>query len=86
MTAPTACGTNLPENGQIGLLLENLQSSKAQMQNDTEIPSVVQRLVDTMINFGTADEAMTLMTHLRDEAQRLDRHLADPRHQWNRID
>lgn len=34
---------------------------------------------------GTADEAIQLMEHLRTQAARLDRLIADPRHLWNRI-
>jgi len=47
--------------------------------------SIVVRWVNRVIGDGTADEAMNLMEHLRAEAMRLDRRLADPRHEWNRI-
>lgn len=41
--------------------------------------------VDRCIEQGTADDAMLMMRLLREQAQRLDRHLANPRHQWNTV-
>jgi hypothetical protein len=42
--------------------------------------------VGEVIQAGTAEDAIELMNHLRDQALRLDRHLADPRHVWNRVE
>ena len=42
-------------------------------------------LTTQTIQNGTADEAIALMEHLRAEAARLDRIIADPRHVWNRV-
>lgn len=45
----------------------------------------IEWLTTQTIATGTADEAITLMEHLRNQALRLDRIIADPRHTWNRI-
>lgn len=37
------------------------------------------------IETGTADEAIRLMNHLREQAIRIDKILGNPNHQWNRI-
>lgn len=52
-----------------------------------ELPadSIVVRWVDRVIGSGTAVDAILLMEHLRAQATRLDRELADPRHDWNRV-
>lgn len=47
--------------------------------------SIISRLVSSTIRHGTTEEAVELMNHLRAEALRLDRHLANPRHKWNQI-
>ena len=47
--------------------------------------NIISQLVTSVIHHETADEAIRLMNLLRYEAKRLDRHLADPRHKWNRI-
>lgn len=41
--------------------------------------------VDEVLQHGTADEAMHIMGFLRNQAARIDRHLANPNHQWNRV-
>lgn len=41
--------------------------------------------VDELLQHGTADEAMHIMGVLRLQATRIDRHLANPNHQWNRV-
>ena len=41
--------------------------------------------VDEVLQRGTADEAMHIMGFLRLQAARIDRHLANPNHQWNRV-
>mgnify|MGYP003661111571 CR=1 FL=1 len=47
--------------------------------------NIISQLVTSVIQHETSDEAIRLMNLLRYEAMRLDRHLADPRHQWNSI-
>lgn len=51
----------------------------------TSMDSVVSRWVNSVIRTGSTQEAIELMNHLRSEAMRLDRHLADPRHEWNSV-
>lgn len=51
------------------------------MDDDT----IISRWVSSIIQRGNATEAVELMNHLRAEALRLDRHLANPRHEWNNI-
>lgn len=45
----------------------------------------ISHLVDTSVRYDDVDTAIALMEHLRKQAQILDRHLADPRHHWNRV-
>lgn len=41
--------------------------------------------VDFVVEEATADEAMQIMGFLRSQAARIDRRLANPNHQWNRV-
>jgi len=47
--------------------------------------NIFSQLVSSVIKHGSADEAIRLMTMLRAEAMRLDKHLGDPRHEWNSV-
>lgn len=46
---------------------------------------LIESEIDDVVEFGTADEAMHIMGVLRSQATRIDRRLADPKHEWNRV-
>lgn len=45
----------------------------------------IKSLIDEVLQHSTADEAMKIMGFLRSQAARIDRQLANPNHQWNRV-
>lgn len=45
----------------------------------------ISMIVDHCLVNDSVDQAIKLMEHLRRQALRLDRHLADPSHPWNTV-
>lgn len=55
------------------------------MKTEESSLPIITQFVSFVIYNGTPSQAMLLMEHLRSEAKRIDRHLADPRHTWNNV-
>lgn len=45
----------------------------------------VSMLVENSVKYDDVSNAIKLMEHLRNQAQIIDRFLADPRHPWNSV-